>query len=124
MLVSGAMETASAYAGVQPFVRPVLLGIAGYLLLNGWLLYSRGQTLGKLMTKIQIVSANSGEVAPFWKLIVIRAWFFALLYLPLGYSFVGIFALIPVIDHAFAFRSDRRCLHDILCSTRVVQAPG
>ena len=118
------METASAYAGVQPFVRPVLLGIAGYLLVNGWLLYSRGQTLGKLMTKIQIVSANSGEVAPFWKLIVIRAWFFALLYLPLGYSFVGLFALVPVIDHAFALRSDRRCLHDLLCGTRVVQAPG
>lgn len=68
MLVSGAMETASAYAGVQPFIRPVLLGIAGYLVVNGWLLYARGQTLGKLIAKIQIVDAGSGEIAPLWKL--------------------------------------------------------
>ena len=120
MLVSGAMETASAYAGVQPFIRPVLLGIAGYLVVNGWLLYARGQTLGKLIAKIQIVDAASGEIAPLWKLVFIRGWFFALLYLPLGYSFVGVIALLPVIDLGFALRSDRRCLHDLLCSTRVV----
>lgn len=121
MLVTGAMEHASAYAGVQPFIRPVLLGIAGYVLVNGWLLYARGQTLGKLITGIQIVDIDSNAVPPIWKLIFMRAWFFALLYLPLGYSFIGVLALLPVIDCAFGLRSDRRCLHDLLCATKVVR---
>lgn len=120
MLVTGAMETASAYAGLQPVIRPVLLGIAGYLIVNGWLLYARGQTLGKLIAKVQIVRADADAVAPFWKLVLIRGWFFAFLYLPLGFSLLGVLVMIPVIDCAFAFRSDRRCLHDLLCGTRVV----
>ena len=121
MLVSGAMEHASAYAGMQPFIRPILLGIAGYLLVNGWLLYTRGQTVGKALLGLQVVDVKTGKVAAFWKLIFIRGWFFACLYLPIGYAYVGWLAMLPFLDGAFAFRGDRRCLHDLLCSTQVVR---
>ena len=120
MLVSGAMETADAYAGNQIWLRGVGLGVAGYLLINGWLLHRRGQTVGKMVMGIMIVDATSGEKASWWRLILIRALFFPLLYLPLLFSFVGFLALLPVLDQAFVLRSDRRCLHDLVAGTAVV----
>ena len=121
MLVSGAMASAEAYAGIQPYVRPVLLGIAGYLLLNGWLLYARGQTVGKALLGIHIVDVNSGNTPALSKLIFIRALFFPLLYLPFGYSFIGLLAVLPLFDLAFGLRGDRRCLHDFAAGTAVRQ---
>ena len=124
MLVSGAMEHAEAYVGNQPWIRGIGLGIAGYLLVNGWLLYARGQTLGKALTGITVVSDATGEKAALWRLVFIRAWFFAGLYLPLLYGLVGLLALLPVLDHAFVLRTDRRALHDLLAGTRVVRRPS
>ena len=120
MLVSGAMESADAYAGNQIWLRGIGLGVAGYLLINGWLLHRRGQTVGKMVMGIMIVDAQSGEKAAWWRLIAIRALFFPLLYLPLLYSIVGLWALLPLLDQAFALRSDRRCLHDLAAGTAVV----
>ncbi|MEE4284386.1 MAG: RDD family protein [Pseudomonadales bacterium] len=120
MLVSGAMETADAYAGNQIWLRGIGLGVAGYLLINGWLLHRRGQTVGKMVMGIMIVDAQSGEKAAWWRLIAIRALFFPLLYLPLLYSIVGLWALLPLLDQAFALRRDRRCLHDLAAGTAVV----
>jgi len=124
MLVSGAMEDAAAYAGNQPYLRAFALGVAGYLLVNGWLLHTRGQTLGKSITSIMIVAQDTGEKAPLWRLILIRALFFPMIYfLPL-YGLVGIAALLPIVDQAFALRKDRRCLHDLIAGTRVVVRPS
>lgn len=120
MLVSGAMESAEAYAGNQIWMRGIGLGVVGYLLLNGWLLHRRGQTLGKMVTGIMIVDAGSGEKASWWRLVFIRALFFPLLYLPLLFSFVGMWALLPLIDQALVLRPDRRCLHDLIAGTAVV----
>ncbi len=120
MLVSGAMESADAYAGNQIWLRGIGLGVAGYLLINGWLLHRRGQTVGKMVMGIMIVDATSGEKASWWRLILIRALFFPLLYLPLLFSFVGLWALLPLLDQAFVLRPDRRCLHDLAAGTVVV----
>ena len=122
MLVTGAMETAEAYAGAQPFLRPVLLGVAGYLLVNGWLLHRRGRTLGKWIMGLRIVDHATGEKAALWKLICIRALFFPLLYLVIGYDFLGVLAVLPVIDLAPALAAQRRCLHDYAAGTSVVRA--
>ncbi|NKC01928.1 MAG: hypothetical protein GKR90_25980 [Pseudomonadales bacterium] len=120
MLVTGAMESADAYAGLQPFLRGIGLGVVGYLVVNGWWLLQRGQTLGKLVTGIKIVTATSGEKAPVWRLIFLRALFFPLLYLPLAFSFIGYWAFLLLVDLGFSFRKDRRCLHDWVADTRVV----
>lgn len=117
MLVSGAIEHAEAWVNGFPWVRVFLLGVVGYLLVNGVLLFRSGQTLGKWLFKIRIVDQSSGEIAPFWKLITLRALFFPLLH---G-AFIGYWYLL-LADAAFALRNDRRCLHDILCGTKVVLA--
>lgn len=123
LLVTGAMEHAEAYVGLQPVIRPLLLGLAGYLLLNGWLLYRRGQTLGKACVKLATFavtpSAASKERPAFWRLVPLRGLFFPLPYLLLLYPILGLLALIVVIDWAFALRADRRCLHDLVAGTRV-----
>ncbi|HEX7035352.1 MAG TPA: RDD family protein [Pseudomonadales bacterium] len=95
----------------------LLLAVVSYLILNGWLLARRGQTLGKALFRIRIATADGG-VPPLWKLVGIRALFFPLLYLlP-----VWPFTLLPVADQATIFGRGRRCLHDFAAGTRVVRA--
>ena len=55
--------------------------MVSYLILNGYLLLKRGQTVGKRALNIAIVSSKTGDKAPFWKFIGIRAMFFPLLFL-------------------------------------------
>lgn len=116
MLVSGVFEHAEAYAGKQIYLRGFLLGVAGYLLVNGWLLHARGQTLGKAIVGIMIVSSGTSQLAPLWKLVLIRALFFPTLYLVFFFPLT----LIAVIDQAFIFGKQRRCLHDLVSGTAVV----
>ena len=120
MIISGAMETAEAYANNQPWIRGIALGITAYLLLNGWLLFRRGQTVGKWITRIRLVGYGTGETPPIWRLVCIRALFFPMLYLPILYPIVGLFAILPIFDLAHALRADRRCLHDLVSGTRVI----
>ena len=89
--------------------------VVGYLLVNGMLLFRSGQTLGKWLLKIRIVDYHSGETAAFWKLLAFRAPFFSLLHGAL----IGYWYLL-LLDAVFALRADRRCLHDILCGTKVI----
>ncbi len=126
MLVSGAMEHAEAYAGNQLFIRPLLLGISSYVLVNGWLLYSRGQTLGKAIMGVTILSEKTGEKASILSLLI-RSLFFPTLYLTIpplmGITsfFLPWIALMVVLDQMFIFGKNRQCLHDYLCGTIVVR---
>ncbi len=108
---------------VVPFLLIVtssVLGFIGFLLLNGYFLKTNGQTVGKKLSGIRIADLD-GKVPDFAKVVLLR-------YLP-----VSLVATIPlvggyltVIDVLFIFRSDRRCLHDLIAGTKVVTArrPG
>ena len=89
-------------------------GVASYLLLNGWLLWQKGQTLGKYWLKVKIVSSKDCETASIWKPIFVRALFFPLPLLVL----VG-FSYFVLVDLIFIFGKDRRCLHDYAADTFV-----
>ena len=117
MLVSGVIENAEAWAGGFPWLRVFCLGVVGYLLVNGFLLWRHGQTLGKWLAKIKIVDHDSGRVPAFWKLIVLRAPFFPLLHA----TFIG-YGYLLLIDLLVGLRRDRRCVHDWVSGTRVVDA--
>jgi uncharacterized RDD family membrane protein YckC len=117
MLVTGVLEHAADWsASARPLLRMIALGIASYLILNGWLLWNRGQTVGKAIMGIAIVSTRSGERAAFWRL-SIRALFFPTLYLIVS----PWTAPVPLIDQLLIFGKRRRCLHDLLCGTSVIR---
>jgi uncharacterized RDD family membrane protein YckC len=76
-----------------------------------WLLLStRGQTLGKMIMMIRIVS-QSGQLPGFFQAVFLRNWVRHLL------SFIPFFAIVDLI---FGLGGSRRCLHDYLAGTRVV----
>jgi uncharacterized RDD family membrane protein YckC len=101
-------------------VAATVLGFIWYLLVHGYLLKKHGQTVGKMLTGIRISDLN-GNVPDFGKVILLR-------YLPIAIAslipFVGQY--MALIDVLFIFRSDRRCLHDLLAGTKVlkVKHPG
>ncbi|TWT91663.1 RDD family protein [Neorhodopirellula pilleata] len=89
-------------------------GMVIFLLIQGYFLANRGQTLGKMAAGIRIVSVQDGRLVPFGKLIGLR-------YLPLWLLQVIPFAnFLGLIDALFIFRQDRRCVHDLLAGTKVV----
>lgn len=124
VMVTGVVEDAEDYRTQAWIGHVLLLAILAYLLLNGYGLWRHGQTLGKRIMGVAIVAAapagddTAGVMpAPFWKLIVIRALFFPLLFvLPLPWL-----AWLPLIDQGLIFTRQRRCLHDLLSGTRVIR---
>jgi len=80
-----------------------------------YLLVTRSQTIGKYLVNTQIVDRQSGEPAGFLKAFVVRGFVSGLIgAIPL----IGVFY--SIADILFIFRADRRCLHDLIASTSVV----
>ncbi len=93
------------------------LGLATFLIIHGYLLSKHGQTVGKKLVGTRIVSKENGNILPLGKV-------FALRVLP-----VSLMGQIPVIggvfglaDALFIFRKDKRCIHDLIAGTIVVNA--
>jgi len=124
VMITGVVEDAEDYRDSWWMLWVLLLAILSYLILNGYGLKNRGQTLGKKIMGIAIVAdapledgCNAQVPAALWKLIFVRALFFPIL-------FVGIvppFTLLPLIDQLLIFGKRRRCLHDLLSGTAVVR---
>ena len=92
----------------------LIIGVAIFLLINGYLLYTKGQTVGKKLLSIKIVTSNE-KLPTLMESYVLRNLAFSLLaYIPL----IG--SIILLADILFIFREDRRCLHDLLAGTKVV----
>jgi len=120
ILATGVLEHAEDYANVgQTAVNAALCGIPAYLILNGWLLWTRGQTAGKAAMSLMIVDHQTGNCASLWKLLFVRAL------IPVVVIAVGFFWwllwLLVLVDFCFIFRKDQRCLHDWIADTRVVK---
>jgi uncharacterized RDD family membrane protein YckC len=120
--VISAVQTYQAKLHGQPTAPPafgMLLPIFGLLCLalaivNIVLLVQNGQTVGKRLLNIKIVRSN-GSRCGFARIFFLRM-------LPIGLlgiiPFVGRF--IGLIDAAVIFGSERRCLHDLIADTIVV----
>jgi len=91
-------------------------GFVIFLLVHGYTLAKSGQTLGKKVMNIQIVSAIDGKILPLIPVAALR-------YLPVTVAsaipIVG--QLISLVNILFIFRSDRRCIHDHIAKTKVVR---
>jgi uncharacterized RDD family membrane protein YckC len=124
VMVAGVVEDAEDYIDNWWALWVFLLAVASYLILNGYGLWRRGQTVGKMVMRIAIVRADGvlnpqpgSSPAPLWKLICIRALFFPLMFAVV----VPPYALLPIIDQLFVFGKRRRCLHDLVAGTVVVR---
>jgi uncharacterized RDD family membrane protein YckC len=98
----------------------VLPGLLAYLAIvyaiEGWFLYQRSQSLGKMAMGLRIVRVD-GSPASFGRIFGLRLVLFGLIgFVPLIGPFFGI------IDALFIFGSSRRCLHDFAADTIVVSA--
>ncbi|KFE70764.1 RDD family protein [Hyalangium minutum] len=84
------------------------LGVLGYQIT----LAQRGQSIGKRMRNIRVVRTD-GSPASLGRILLLRNGIPAVI----G-SFCGIFGL---IDALMIFGDERRCIHDMLADTKVVQ---
>ena len=120
ILATGVLEHAEDYANVgQSAVNAVLCGLPAYLILNGWLLWTRGQTAGKAAMSLMIVDHQTGNCASLWKLLFVRA-LIPVVVIAVGFIWELLWLLV-LIDFCFIFRKDQRCLHDWVAGTRVVK---
>lgn len=90
-------------------------GWASFIALHSYPLAKGGQTIGKYLLRVRIADLHGG-VPPLWRIAVLR-------YLPLHVvSFFGpVGGLALTVDDLMIFRGDRRCLHDLICGTRVLR---
>lgn len=87
-----------------------------FLAIHGVLLVRHGQTVGKRLVGIRIVSVEDGSVPPFARVYALRYLLIqAIASVPLAGS------LFALVDALFIFRGDRRCLHDLVAGTRVIR---
>ncbi|TWU66491.1 MULTISPECIES: RDD family protein [Crateriforma] len=116
-----AFAAAVGAEGVQTYQYAIeaagaLVGVGIFLALNGYLLASKGKTIGKVVMKTTIVHRDTEQLLPFWPLIGKRyAWLWACSLIPI----VG--GIIPLIDALLIFRSNRACLHDDIAKTKVIK---
>jgi uncharacterized RDD family membrane protein YckC len=96
----------------------ILLVAVGGLALLGlqiYLLATRSQTIGKYLMKTQIVDVNTGRPADFVHAFLLRMLVNGIIS---GVPCIG--GVYALVDICFIFREDRRCIHDLLASTCVV----
>jgi uncharacterized RDD family membrane protein YckC len=101
-------------AGHSP--RIIAVGFILFMAVHGWLLLKRGQTVGKAVLGLRIVRTD-GNAATGWDLIGKRygvGWLIALI--PIAGGIYGL------VDSLFIFSKSRRCLHDHIAGTIVVNA--
>lgn len=93
-----------------------LIGFALFLLLHGYLLAQRGQTIGKWVCGIRVVRTDLSKVS-LQRIIMLREMpLFVIAAIPLPY----VSAALLLLDAVFIFRSSRQCLHDQVADTVVV----
>lgn len=90
-------------------------GFLVFALTHGWLLATRGQTIGKVLLRIRIARPD-GSQASLGRVLGLR------------YGIGSLLTVIPalgqiwgLLDAVFIFRASRRCLHDQIADTVVLK---
>jgi uncharacterized RDD family membrane protein YckC len=114
-MVAFVFAGAAEGAGAASVLFALVSGIAllAFCIYQITLLVSEGQTLGKKMMRIRIVNHDDGAVPSAGRLLGIRY---------VVNSLLGNIPLYSIVDILFIFGEERRCLHDHLAGTKVVEA--
>jgi uncharacterized RDD family membrane protein YckC len=107
---------AMAAQGISTILPGLLVYMAIFYAIEGFFLYTRSQSLGKMALGLRIVRTD-GSWASVGRTLGVRLVGFGLLgFVPVVGPFIGL------IDVLFIFGSSRRCLHDRAADTIVVEA--
>ena len=98
--------------GPDLFVILAVLAVAGLVIVQVILLTKDGQTLGKGALKIRIVKTSTGQNGGFVANVLLRLVVNGILW-----AFIPFYGL---VDTLFIFKEDRRCIHDFIAGTQVV----
>ncbi len=118
ILVTGVLQRAFSGEGMTIGQQAAffVVGWVVFLILNGYLLANRCQTIGKVAVRTKIVDLQ-GNIPSFGKLLLLRYLVLGLVaQIPIAGSLVGL------VNALFIFGKERRCLHDYMAGTRVVEA--
>lgn len=110
----GAFENPEANSSM---LTPMIMGGGGFLVtlvVQGYFLATRAQTLGKMALKIKIVTLD-GNNADLKRIVLLR-----ILPVTLVSAIPVIGGVLSMADPLFIFRDDHRCIHDHIAGTRVV----
>ena len=114
-LVIAGVDMTSLEESFLPSLFGFVLGCGVFVLVNGYLLATSGQTVGKYWLSTQIVS-DEGRLVPLWKLMALR-------YVPLWLISVipGLGWIVSLADSLAIFRDSHKCFHDDIAGTKVIQ---
>jgi uncharacterized RDD family membrane protein YckC len=94
----------------------LLLGVTLCAIVQIWMLTVRGQTVGKRLLGIRIVRVEDDANPGFAHTVLLRS------VIPVILRAIPVFGLgFWLVDVACIFRTDKRCLHDLIAGTKVVQ---
>lgn len=91
-------------------------GLLALVIVQGLLVATTGQSLGKRWLKIRIVRLDGGPVDLVTG-VLLRSWLLAALS-----AIPGAGGLFYLVDALTIFREDRRCVHDLIAGTKVIVA--
>ena len=86
----------------------------GLFVLQCVLLTQSGQTIGKKALRIRIVKVDTGENGGFVPNVLLRMIVNGII----SWVTCGVYG---IVDTLFIFREDRRCIHDLIAGTHVVE---
>ena len=86
-------------------------------IIQGYLITTRGQSIGKIAMSLRIVNSIDGTNPGFIKAFLVR---FILTQIITSIPYIGFIYIFA--DPLFIFRSDRRCIHDLMANTIVVES--
>ena len=121
LVLAGVIKSTSFLSDKASFPQVVLfviLYLAVYAVVNGHMLATRGQSIGKRIFKIRIVNVD-GSQTPVSRLLFLR------LGLPLmicAVPYVG--SVFGLLDSIYILNPQRQCLHDVIANTRVIRVVG
>ena len=93
----------------------MIFGFGAFLLIHGWPLLTRGQTIGKMLFGLRIVRSD-GSRPEAWRLLGLRYG--------IGYALnINTIAsmVYSLLDCLLIFRASRKCLHDSIADTQVIK---
>ena len=117
-ILDGPISTNSLIENTNNFTLGiVLILIILQFIIQGYLITTRGQSIGKIAMSLRIVNSIDGTNPGFIKAFLVR---FILSQIITSIPYLGVIYFFA--DPLFIFRSDRRCIHDLMANTIVVES--